>query len=369
MIKTNLHRFWEGQLKRQHLEDLKIANADPLGVDEIIQWVPKLNQGNNVGQLIRDLYRSLPVPKKLAKFNYYESQAAMRDIGIYLGSIRKYGLEPVSEVPELDFVLGELSEKTDMPPRDTLLHYTIWNPAGRRLRTYTKYEEERELINSVKISFNPLMEAIHRLIDLYWTSPYSSDFVFLCKELETVFKNVIAGIVHAKRTVPPELFANELRFYFEPISIYNQDLIGPGAVEMPLFVYDYILWGADVKNDKYQIFAKTYLKFNLPQTRDIFYNFAEKNSLVSNMVLELNKPDLNPTVLASAKALISLCNQEKSFRIPHKRLAEQSYKHQKGPEAKEVGSGGYSTSILNDILTVNIQQIDRLKRSVDRILN
>ncbi|MTI19713.1 DUF1864 family protein [Fulvivirga sp. RKSG066] len=356
-------QFWYDSLKQQGLDDQKIASLDPLGMDEALQKLPSLNANGEIGEMVRDLYKHLPFPVRLERFSYQECLAAMRDIGLYLGSIKKHGKEPLEEVPELDYVLGVLSEKTDLPPRDTLLHYSLWNPEGERMRTYTHYEDERELIRSVKVAMTPLFRAIYQLIDLYWCDVESEDFSIIAERTKADFRYVIDGVVIAKKNVSPALFARELRLYFDPIEIYKEQVIGPGAVEMPLFVYDYILWGSDVRSEVYQQFSRTYVPFTLPWLRDVYFNFMNKPSLVTKVSRMLASNPENETIVKSAKSLLELCKLEKSFRMPHKKMAEESYLHE--PEkTREKGSGGYSTSILGEVLSENIKQMNKLDLAI-----
>ena len=136
-----------------------IPALDPLNFDEKLPVLHELNRKANTNEIIQLLYRSLPVPDTLDRYSYEESIAAMRDLGIFIGILKKHGIEPVAVIPELEYVLLVLMVKTDLPPRDTLLHYTVWNPDGDRMRTYTGLRDERSLIESVKIAMPQLMEA------------------------------------------------------------------------------------------------------------------------------------------------------------------------------------------------------------------
>lgn len=363
MFQSIVKKFWVNNLEKLGSYNKHVASLDPLNIDLRIKKLTLLNEQRAVGEIIKELYSVIPFPDQLNQFDEAEALACMRDLGIYLGSIRRHGLEPVEEVPELDYILDILSSKTDMPPRDTLFHYTQWNPEGERLRTYTHFRDEINLIKSVQVAMMPLMYGVYGLMELYNVSFYDPLFSVLCNQIRVQFNAVIQGIVIAKRNVSPELFAKELRLYFDPIVIYNRSLIGPGAVEMPLFVFDYILWGSDVENKNYQEFSRTYLPFNISSVRDIYYNFIGKPSLVTRMTEALKDNPNDAVLMDNARALQNLCKLEKSFRIPHKRLAEESYQHQ--PKAtRDVGSGGYSTSILGEVLEENLKQINKLGQAI-----
>jgi monodechloroaminopyrrolnitrin synthase len=363
-IKSNI--VWNRWLSNQSTNDSLIAGLDPLGIDLDISLLPELNKLRDVKSIIKLLYKNLPYPDMLEKLDYNESLACMRDIGFFLGSIKRHGIEPVEVVPELDYILDVLGAKTNLPPRDTLMHYTIWNPQGRRQRTYTHFNDEKDLIASVQMSYRPLGSAIHNLVELHQTEFENPAYIDLCGETAETFKKVVGAIVHAKKSVSPEVFANELRFYFDPILLHNNQVIGPGAVEMPMFVYDHLLWSCDVDDEPYTKFKSTYLPFSEPDTRDIYYDYLAKPSLITKMRTALEQYK-KPSIINSAKALYGLCKSQMSFRMPHKKLADKSYSHGEKDETKEKrakGSGGYSTSILSDIINLNVHQIRLLHDSI-----
>src|SRR5688500_7170687 len=99
-----------------------ILSLDPLRFDEKIQLLHLLIRSGDTKEIIQLLYRSLPMPDQLHSYPYDESIAAMRDPGTVIGILKKNGIEPVEVVPELEYVLLVLMVKTDLPPRDTLLH-------------------------------------------------------------------------------------------------------------------------------------------------------------------------------------------------------------------------------------------------------
>ncbi|UII22840.1 monodechloroaminopyrrolnitrin synthase PrnB family protein [Fulvivirga ligni] len=353
--------FWEKKLFVQRSQDLAIADLDPLNMDEFFKLLPEYNQQGDVDKLVSGLYKYIPYPDKLAKFSYEESIAAMRDIGILLGSIKKHGLEPVEQVPELDYILDVLSEKTDLPPRDTLLHYSVWNPAGDRMRTYTHYTDERGLIDSVKMSMEPVVKGIHYLIELHHTDIDSKEFALICHMADACFKKMVEAIVHARRNVDTTVFSKVLRFYYDPIQLYGRDYLGPGAVEMPVFIYDHLLWGSDCGDEEYDIFQNTYLPYILPQLRDVYYNYKGQESLASKVMSKLISKEVSVNVKESAEALRNMFMTLSSFRMPHKHMAEEAYQKQ---DDRSTGSGGYSTGILGAIIQLMSRKRQELEATM-----
>jgi hypothetical protein len=342
-----------------------IRLGDPLGFDDKIQVLHALNQRGDTKEIIQLLYRLLPVPDALDKFSYEESIAAMRDLGIFIGILKKHKIEPVEAIPELEYVLLVLMVKTDLPPRDTLLHYTIWNPDGERMRTYTGLNDERSLIDSVKTAMPGLIQSIVQLEALHEKPLHGPLFEMECSLIRQQMEGMVKGAVHAKRNVSPAVFANELRFYYDPIKVdYNKDYIGPGAVEMPMFVFDHLLWSCDCRNEEYKAFKEGYLPYNLSFIRDIYWRFDGNLSLLSRVENNL-KQNPSPEHYRAAQAVLDLCVVLKSFRMPHKRLAEDAYAHSE-EHHRSKGSGGYSTHILDHIINLQNQKITSLQECVVR---
>ena len=113
----DMRHTFQGQsiLNSRREQDQHIAGLDPLGMDKELKELPGLNAGKDIRSMVGMLYRNLPIPAVLNRFDYNEAIAAMRDIGMLLGSLKRHGVEPVEAVPELDYILGELSHKTSLP--------------------------------------------------------------------------------------------------------------------------------------------------------------------------------------------------------------------------------------------------------------
>jgi monodechloroaminopyrrolnitrin synthase len=340
-----------------------ILSLDPLRFDEKIQLLHLLNRSGDTNEIIQLLYRSLPMPDQLDSYSYDESIAAMRDLGIFIGILKKNGIEPVEVVPELEYVLLVLMVKTDLPPRDTLLHYTVWNPPGDRIRTYTGLADEKCLIESVKMAMPSLFESIIQLAELHNQDLHGREFALSCLEIRKKMEDMVKGVVHAKKNVSSAVFANELRFYYDPIKVdYNKDYIGPGAVEMPMFVFDHLLWSSDCEDPAYTSFKEGYLPYNLPLIREIYRRFNGKASLLSRIEDNLNTK-ASPEYVRAAQAALDLCTVLKSFRMPHKKMAEEAYSHG-DDHHKNQGSGGYSTDILQHIIRLQNEKIGSLQTSL-----
>jgi monodechloroaminopyrrolnitrin synthase len=331
----------------------KIQSLDPLNFDQTLPVLHALNKDGDTHEIIQLLYRHLPVPEKLDGFSYEASIAAMRDLGIFIGILKRHGIEPVDALPELEYVLLVLMVKTGLPPRDTLIHYTAWNPSDERIRTYTGLEDEKQLIESVKIAYPSLLEAINLLDKIHSIPLNDPSFVEHCHSVREMLEGMVRGIVLAKRKVAPEVFANELRFYYDSIKVdYNNVYMGPGAVEMPMFLIDHLLWSCDCDDQVYADFKKGYLSYNLPVVREVYYRYDKMPSLTTRMSNAFAE-DPSMEHFNSAIALSELFTVLKSFRMPHKKVAESAYQHQDDNHHQK-GSGGYAVDILQHI--IDLQQ-------------
>lgn len=346
-----------------HQDEQLIGQTDVLNADEWMKKVPAFNNDGNVAGLIDLLKGALPSPETAANYTYHEAAAAMRDLGILFGSIKRHGEEPETHLPQLADTMFELSKILDLPPRDTLISYTSWNPQGNRLRTYTGTPDEMNLIYSVQMSMNPLVKAILLLDKLYHTSFEAPEFAPLCREVAEDFQAMVKGVVHAKRHVAPEVFAGSLRFYFDPIQLNEKTYLGPGAVEMPVFVFDHILWSTDCTNEEYLGFKQTYQPYVLPKMRQVYNAYNNKPSLLTRYSLFLEScDDSNPVIKENIKAMQFLCTQLKSFRMPHKKMAENAY-HKTPKAERSKGSGGYAPTMLTHIINLNLRQIDKFNKA------
>ncbi len=351
-------------IEEQIKEDLYISSLDPLYADELLQKVPALNEKRDTIALVLMLVDILPSMTQAAAFSVYEACAAMRDLGILLGSLKRHGVEPVHVIPQLEDKLNLLGDISGLPPRDTLIHYVRWNPEDKRERTYTATADERQLIASVRVAMPALHKAILRIDQLYSMPLDAPQFVPLCEEVTDNFNGMVIGVVNARRNVNPKYFAEELRFYFDPIILNNREYLGPGAVEMPVFLFDHILWNCDLHDEKYVEFKETYLPYNQEFVRELYDKYRQLPSLSTRIIAEMAmSADYSEEVMASVKAFNKLFNCLKSFRAPHKKLADEAYVHTGKDEYREKGSGGYDPGILHYIIHLNAELHEKLKVS------
>jgi hypothetical protein len=343
--------------------DQKIARLDPLHADEPLRNLPAFNAEGDKESVLALLRQLLPSPATARALSVEEACATMRDLGILLGSLKRHGIEPEEAEPALRVVLPLLGTITNYPPRDTLLHYTIWNPEGERMRTYTGTEDEKNLIRSVQMSIPPLEAALHHLLLLLDPSQ-GKDFRTLTKLVADNLEGLIAGVVWARRNVSTEYFAREMRLYYDPIQLNGVTYLGPGAVEMPVFVFDHLLWSSDCTDEEYTAFKQGYVPYVRPVWRLAYEAYARQPSLFTQLQQEM-ETGTSPQPMANLKEVVSIITRLKSFRMPHRRLADEAYAHGNGGERNQ-GSGGYAPDILMHILQLMTARTDAFVRALQQ---
>lgn len=348
------------QLPKEYVE---IAALDPLGLDQRMRILPLLNEGKAVGAIIDILSANLPEVSRIESMILTEAHAATRDMGMLMASVKRHGVEPANAIPGLEPVMLALANKTGMIPRETIMHYSVWNPDGERRRTFIGSIDEHRTIESLKIGVPGLEQSIRNISDLYFVSPYSEEFSLYCDDIEFYFTSMIDAIVYSVQHVSPRAFALEMRPYYDPIIIGGQEYMGVGPVNLPIFVFDLILWASEVTDRSYKVFREHLIPILTPQFREIFAMFQRKHSLV-RIIGELltNHHEITTTLLESAESLNRLLDILVRFRNPHKRLAERAFEHL---DTSATGSSGYRPDILGHIADLTAEAKYELKQQIN----
>jgi hypothetical protein len=326
--------------------------------------LPGLNRKKDVPGIVGLLRQFLPVHGVPSGWGFVEAAAAMRDIGFFLGSLKRHGHEPVDAVPGLEPVLLDLARATDLPPRETLLHVTVWNPASADAqRSYTGLPDEAHLLESVRISMADLEAAIAVSVELSEVPLRSPAYAKGCDELAAHLHKMVESIVYAYRFISVQVFYDELRPYYEPIRVGGQSYLGPGAVEMPLFVLEHVVWGSQSDHHGYREFKETYLPYVLPAFREVYARFAGAPALIDRALAQAQALGARgEPVRSGLAALDRVFEVLLRFRAPHLKLAERAY--EAGRSGPAIGSGGYAPSMLGDLLTLTRAARSRLRTAL-----
>lgn len=324
----------------------RVGVLDPLGADAVLARLPLMNADADVPALARTLAELLPSAELLARFTIDGCLAAMRDLGIVLGSLRRHDVEAVDVVAGLEPVLLELGRRTDMVPRDTVYHYTSWNPVGPRRRMYTGDTEESLLIDSPRITLGPLADA-----------------VALCTRLSEMDVEEMPGPLGAlaahvrsfgesmrmlRGRVTPEYFATTMRPYFQAVQIAGQAYLGPAAAHVPLFLVDIVVWAADRSAPDYVTFQHETNPYLLPEWRPLPARWATRPSVVTRLGAAMREPEPTPAARSAAMACAEVLKGLIEFRGKHVAFARKAY--DPGTGLYPYGSGGGTLDLLGTIL-------------------
>jgi uncharacterized protein with PIN domain len=327
-----------------------VAALDPLSADEVCARLPAMNQRGEISELAAALRQIAPTSVQLSDFTAAECLAAMRDIGMLLGSMKRHGVQPLAAVPETEDVLLALARRTDLVPRDTLHHYTCWNPRGTRQRMYTGDPQETELIDAVRTAMPRLARAITTCEHSMVLEPRDPECAAQLDELTEQLRAMVEAIDRVTAHVCPGFFARGLRPYFEAITVAGRSYLGPAAANMPIALIDVALWASDHGDESYTAFHRDTIDYSPPHWRALYRAWRDQPSLTHTITTSLAAvPDaIDPMVHASALALCQVLRVLTVFRGKHLTIARRAYHEE--IRLYPVGSGGGSVELLTRIL-------------------
>ncbi|WP_206050777.1 monodechloroaminopyrrolnitrin synthase PrnB family protein [Nocardioides speluncae] len=336
-----------------HYDIEAIQAGDPLRADALLARLPELNGRADrpaLAALARDLSTralaltadGLPSPTT--------GLAVMRDLGMVLGSIKRHGTEPLTVVPELTPLLHALGQQTDLVPRDTVQHYTSWNPPGERRRTYTDDEQERWLQDAVRDVFPALSASLSISDALMELDPADARFAPTADRLEGMVRPMLEAIDSVTSRVSPVFFAQTMRPYFEEIDVDGVDYLGPAAAQVPLWLVDLCLWACDRNGPEYNAFLEESLIYALPDWRAFWARHVSGTSLVTRLEQRIGAgtEGKQESLARSAESLALLLRTLKTFRGRHIGIAKKAYADQ--VRLYDYGSGGAPIALLKRVL-------------------
>jgi monodechloroaminopyrrolnitrin synthase len=327
-----------------------VTVLDPLNADEVCAQLPVMNRRGEVPELAAALRWIMPTDIEVSAFTAMECLAAMRDIGMFLGSIKRHGVQPLDAVPEIEETLLTLARRTGLVPRDTLHHYTCWNPHGVRRRMYTGDPQETHLIGAVGTAMPRLSRAITACERVMVLEPGDPDCAARLDEVAGQLHAMVDAIDRVMAHVTPAFFARGLRPYFEEITVAGRSYLGPAAANMPIALIDLALWASDHGDDSYTAFHRDTVDYSPPHWRRLYRVWSHRPSLAHTIATSLAAdPDTtDPTVHASGVALCGVLRVLTVFRGKHLRIARRAYHEE--VRLYPVGSGGGSVELLARIL-------------------
>ena len=331
-------------LLADHVDGGDVARLDPLGADGFLTGLPDLNRAGDVDSLAGFL-TDVASTDGVMDLDADDARAAMRDVGMVLGSIRRHGQQPCAVVPQIEPVLIEWGRTTQLVPRDTVVHYGAWNPIGDRERMYTGDPQESALIDSVRQAADliPAMAVwVAAAHARGWGTPES---IAALEMASTHFDTYCANFEAVRAHVTPEFFARELRPYFEPITVAGRTLNGPAAAFLPLYLVDELVWGesqgahAEMIDDAVQ--------YGPPLWGGLVAEMRRHTPMAAMLIADLDRAG-HPDALAREGQIAShIIHRLVQFRGRHAVLAERAYNA--AITTFQQGSGGYRPDVLRQI--------------------
>jgi hypothetical protein len=322
----------------------RVAAIDPLGADEVCSRLPLMNARCDVHAIARALSALLPSGPVLSGFSYDQGLAATRDIGMFLTSLKRHGVEPLEAVPGIESVLVELGRRTDMIPRDTIHHYTEMNPSDARQRMFTGDAKETNAIESVRVALRRYGAAIDLGERLCGADPHGPGFPVLLNGLAGELGAFETAMDLAHEKLPPPFFYDELLPYFSgEIKIGGIAYIGPTAAHIPLSVIDMLVWESDHGSAALADYRLWALPYTMPRWRALHARWATIPSLTTRVRAAMADPapaGTGPTdtvLRESVAALAAVLRALLVFRGKHAAYARK-------------GSSAEALALLRDII-------------------
>lgn len=335
----------------------RISALDPLESDTLLSHLPEMNSSADLSTMAHTVRVLLPDIRRLDTYSFEQCLAAMRDLGLLLGSIKRHGMQPITLVPELEPVLLELGRRTDMIPRDTVHHYTEWNPRGQRQRMYTGEPQEEFLMNGARLSLPHLSQAVELCKTLSHLDPTEQLFATTLEALAEQIGFFDQAITEVVEKVTPEFFAQVMRPYYEEVTVGGISYLGPAAAHVPLFLIDLVVWASDHGDPVYDAFLHEATQHTLPHWRALVPLWEQKPSLVTqvNRAFATIQPDEMPpqALRQTTEALFKVLRTLVIFRGKHFGIARKAYHDEL--RLYELGSGGGSIGLLRTILDLTRQ--------------
>lgn len=325
--------------------DQRTASLDPLHADRFFQMqLPKLNRQKSTDTLINASNSLLPPSSTIKAMDRCEALAATRDLGFIIGSLTAHGIEPEGTKP-LQAALLELSEITGEVPRDTVLSYTLRNPADIRRRTFTDQPEEQIFIDSLVSGMRDIPKSIIALSKALALPVHDSRFCTQIELAKSGYSNMVTGIVEVKKNIPATVFSTELRPYFPPVKIGEKEYAAPGGAQIPIMLVDYLLWGSNLKDETYAAYFKDNIQYMPPEWKLFADKIKGSPSLIERIAGQPGA--ITDQGIKGIAAITDLLNTILRFRYPHIKVAQDNMNIR---EEGSVGSGGYTVDTLETLL-------------------
>lgn len=338
-----------------------VRDLDPLDADDFFGNLPSLNSAGATEPLIAWLRQVVAHPG-LEEFDKHATHAAMRDVGMVLGSLQRRGVHAAHVDTRLPRLLKEWGDLVGMVPRDTVVHYGPWNPPGERERRYTSDPQEQILIESVRQAADllPAM-ALHVCIAQHHGIG-SQEGIRALRSGVGHFRRYVENFEHVRDHVSPAFFARELRPFFEPVDVDGAWYHGPAAAFLPMYLVDTLLWG-DAGPEHRTMMSEAAL-YGIPAWRSLL-GMCQRGEPLSHIYERAIRDGAEAGAATMEGGLIDeLLALLVRFRGQHVTVARHAYDAAITEFA--TGSGGYSPEILVAITRATRDADHRVRDLTDR---
>lgn len=337
----------------------RIADLDPLGAASRLANLPNLNLQADIPGLLTVLRAISPSMMQAAQMNPFDAAAATRDLGMVLASLKRHGVEPVEAAPEIEAVMLLLGETTGMAPRETVLHYSLWNPAGPLQRRFTHDPSEAGLVDAVRMAAPWIEAAVELLAQARDLPTATDDFAEVCRAAAQKLEHLAETMKFVRVRVDRTFFATQLRPYFEPIRLGGRMYSGAAAAPLAVGMVDHLLWSSDCADPVYRDFQSHLMEYGLPSGKRLYKATLGHASIVSRFVAERRHAQVPPQLLeASTRALDDLFKVLLAFRSRHTGIANSAYAA--SIRRYPVGSAGYGMDTLRILLQQTLDARSRV---------
>lgn len=321
------------------LDHERVRALDPLNLDRALSQLPDANRTQDTGSVRRWLVEA--TDRVSSDLDVEAATAALRDAGMLLGSLRRAGVDPLSVGERVEPLLVAWGQTTGMVPRDTVVHYGLWNPTGVRERRYIdRGAQEGALIDSVRLSAR-LLPLAGAALDLAWHHDLTTEAglagLRLVRDAVQEFADMFN---HTRTAVSPEFFARDLRPFFDPVTVDGTLYSGPAAAFIPLYLVDELLWGGGAELSVMHHEALVYAR---PLWRRAQARVAPHQPVAPELEQRVTNQDrgADEALRVTDQAVRALLR----FRGQHVTTARQAY----AASHYEHGSGGYSPDQLRTV--------------------
>ncbi|MFI6041482.1 monodechloroaminopyrrolnitrin synthase PrnB family protein [Nocardia sp. NPDC051321] len=311
-----------------------------------------MNAAADVRELAKSFRQLVWRAREVELLEVPDRLAAMRDAGMFLSSLQRHGVEPLEAVPEATDTLLAWGLSVDMVPRDTVLHYGVWNPPGKRQRMFLGDRQENVLIDAVRVSTLLIDEIAPMLAGSAELRPSDTAFGEICHAAADQLETLPEVMNDVYRNVDPvEFYAAQLGPFMTDVTVADRQYYGPAPVHVPLYLIDHLVWSADRGDADLRYFQHDLVKYGLPQWRRLFEQTEGSPSLITRLVREFDRPTGPPAtrVADAMDGAIRIMNALLTFRGKHNLMAGGAYTD---TSRYATASAGVSPGLLDHILTL-----------------